>query len=122
MFGIFGKILFGTWRRTRVTPPPVESSFVARIGDTTIGECSYPTHGRQAGVIISGASKTKCEGQFVARVGDTVQAACKHTAVILTGADKVVAEGASVARLGDSFGGGYYIGTITSAAEKTKAG
>lgn len=92
---------------------------VARIGDMFVGICTChsPPIG-VSGVIVTGASKSTCEGSPIARIGDVGIGTCGHSCIIVTGAEKCVVEGSPPARIGDAVSG-CIVGTIVTGAERT---
>lgn len=71
---------------------------IVRLGDTS-------SHG---GIVISSASKWRCEGPLIARKGDLHDCPIPGHGVtpIVTGSDKWKCEGADIARHGDLTGCG----------------
>ena len=89
---------------------------IVRKGDTVIGVCSE--HGAQSGYVLTGASKSYCEGKLIARNGDTIIAECGHTGTIIS-SGTAKCEGESIAKLDDSFVGTFSGTLSTSYAEKS---
>jgi len=97
---------------------------VARIGDTTMGDClaghpKYPKPG-VGGIIMAGSGSTFADGIPVARIGDSVLCLCGfgHTSAIVSGSGVSFADGIPVARIGDSVSGPY-VATIVSGSGST---
>ncbi len=91
---------------------------MARVGDSTIGNCSHGDHNNDpySGIIISSSSNVFSEGLGTAFITCTVLSSCGHTSVIVSGSSSVFINGLGAAYLGSAHSGTYYSGTVVSGA------
>ena len=88
---------------------------VARLGDTTFGDCKK--HGPNIkGKIITASENTSVNERGVARIGDKVLADCSCVSDVVTGSPQSECNGRSVARLGDKVDGPTYKAMIITCA------
>ena len=77
---------------------------VARLGDSTIGDCKK--HGPNIpGKIITASSDVTANNRPAARIGDKVKAECGCESPIVTAKGDVTANDRGIARIGDMVGG-----------------
>jgi uncharacterized Zn-binding protein involved in type VI secretion len=91
---------------------------VARLGDTTQGTCSHPSHEPKevTGKIITASGNVSANNRKVARLGDTVETDCGHTSIIITASGNSSDNNKHTARLGDKIGDGPYDAIIITAS------
>lgn len=92
---------------------------IVRTRDLFVGVCvCHRTPVSMAGILITGASKSVCEGLPISRIGDIGIGFCGHPTLLITGASKSVCEGSSISRIRDLVGG-CIIGTMVTGAAKS---